>query len=169
MARLGTLPGPHQVGRLLCGGHTALALDRGGLHHRTAQCLAQLPDIDLIPVAPHNIHHIQRNHDGNPHFGQLRGQIEIAFDIGGVHQIQNGVRPLLHQIIPGNHFLQRIGGERIDARQIGNGHILAAFQLSLFLFHRDTGPVSYKLIGPGKTVEQRGLSAVGITGQSNFD
>ena len=53
----------------------------------------------------------------------------------------------------GHHFLRSIGGEGINAGQILNHHILAAFQLTLFLLHRHAGPVTHILVGPGQQIK----------------
>ena len=43
------------------------------------------------------------------------------------------------------------------------------FQFAFLLFHRNAGPVAYKLVGAGQRVEQRGFAAVRVARKGNFD
>ena len=60
---------------------------------------------------------------------------------------------LLHQIVSGNDLLQGVGGKRVDAGQVGDDDALLLFQLTLFLFHGDTRPVTHTLVGAGQRVK----------------
>ena len=65
----------------------APVFERGGLHHGTAHGFGQLLDVDDIAVLGYQVHHIQRDDHGDAHFGELGGEIEVAFNVGGVHQV----------------------------------------------------------------------------------
>ena len=158
-----------QSQRRLGGLHAALALQRADFHAGAAQRLAQLFQIDGIAVFAHQIDHIHRQHHRMAQIHQLGGQVEIALNIRSVHDVQNHIRVILHQIPPGHQLLRRIGRQGINAGQILNDRLRVSLQGTLLLLHRHAGPVAHILIGAGQNVEQGGFSAIGIAGQGNFN
>ena len=40
---------------------------------------------------------------------QLRGQVEVALQVGAGDDVQDGVGALADQVVPRHHFFQRIG------------------------------------------------------------
>ena len=164
--------GPSAVGGpdgLLGGQHDAGALQSGDLHHLAAQLPGQLLGVDAVTVLLHHIHHVDGHHNGNAQLGELRGEVEVALQVGAVDDIQNGIGTLLDQVVTGYHLLQRVGGQGVDAGQVHDHHIVVLLQLALFLLHRDAGPVTNELIGAGESVEKGGLAAVGVTRQRDLD
>ena len=165
---VGQLPGLVALGqghRLLGGLPAALSLQGAHLHHPAAQGGAQLVQVDLVPVLAHQVYHVHRHHHRDAQLNELGGEVQVALDVGAVHNVEDGVRLLLNQIVPGHHLLQGVGGQGIDARQVLDHHVLAALQPALLLFHRHAGPVAHVLAGAGQGVEQRGLAAVRIARQ----
>ena len=145
----------------------AVALQRGDLHDPAAELTAQLLDVDAVPGSPHQVHHVQRDHHGDAQLGELGGQVEVALQVRGVHDVQDGVRLFLHEIIPGHHLFQRVGGKGIDAGQVGQDDLFVNDQLALLFLHGDAGPVADKLVGAGQLVEQGGFAAVRVARQGN--
>ena len=169
---VGELPGLVGLGRgygPLGGGHAALALQGAHLHHLAAQGLAQLLEVDLVAVLPHQIYHVDRHYHGQAQLDELGGQVQVALDVGAVHDVEDGVRLLIDQVVAGHHLLQRIGGQGVDARQVLDDDLLVALQLALLLFHRDAGPVAHVLVGAGQGIEQGGLTAVRVARQRDLD
>ena len=41
---------------------------------------------------------------------QLRGEVEVPLQVGAVYQVDDSVRMLVHQVVPADHLLQRVGG-----------------------------------------------------------
>ena len=82
----------------------ALILRRGDGDDRDAQHGFHLIDLDRAAVSGHFVHHIQRDHHGDAHLQQLHGQVQIALDIGGVHDVDNGMGLILKDKIPGNQL-----------------------------------------------------------------
>ena len=149
--------------------HAALALQGADLHHLAAQGVAQFLSVDLVSVPADQVHHVDGHHHRQPQLDQLGGEVEVPLDVGAVHDVQNGVGLFLHQVVPGHHFLQRVGRQGVDAGQVLDDHILAALQAALLLFHRDAGPVAHVLVRAGQVIEQRGLAAVRVAGQCDLD
>ena len=144
-------------------------LQCGDLHYLAAQLLGKLLCIDLVPVLPDYVHHIDGCHHRDAQLYQLGGQIQVPLQVGAVDDVQNRIRPLLDQIIPGNHFLQGVGGQGVNTRQVCDGHIAVALQLTLFLFNRYAGPVTHKLVGSGQRIKQGGFACVRISRKRYFD
>ena len=159
------LPGPggfqSGLGGLLHSG----ALQGGDLHNGAAQLPGELSRVDVVPVFPHHVHHVDGDDHGDAQLHELGGQVQVALQVGAVHDVQNHVGALSHQVVPGHHFLQGVGGQGIDPRQVGDHHPAVLFQFALFLLHCDTRPVPHKLVRARQGVEQRGLAAVGVPGQ----
>ena len=130
----------------LCSFVNAGALQCGNFHDLTAQFLCQLVNADLVAVLPNDVHHVDRDNYRNAQFYQLCGQIQVAFQIGAVDDVQDCIRTLLNQIISGNDFFQCVRGKRIDTRQVCDDNIFVPFQLTLFLFHGNTRPVTDELV-----------------------
>ncbi len=144
----------------------ALALASDNRDHRDAHQLAELLAVDMLPLLFDIIHHIDSNHHRPPQFHQLNGEIEVALDVGAVDDIDDDIRIVVHDIIPRADLLHRIGGKRIDSRQVHHCQLHAVVNRpALFFLHGDARPVSDILVRPGELVKQRGLTTVGITRQ----
>ena len=75
-------------------------------------------DVDGSAVAPHLVHHVERQHHGNVEFHQLHRQIQAAFDAGSVQDVDDAFGLLLQDEFPGDDLLAGIRGERVDTGQI---------------------------------------------------
>ena len=157
-----------QCQRSLGGLHAALAFQGAHFHHRAAQALAELGKVQLVAVFAHQIHHVDSHQNGNAKLDQLRGQIQVALNIGAIHDVQDGIGLFTHQIFTRNHFLQGVGRKRINAGQVLNDHIVMTAQLALLLFNSNAGPVTNILAAAGQLVEQGGFAAVRVARQCNF-
>ena len=70
----------------------ALVLRGGNGHHRHAKLCLQPVHVHGVAVCAHLVHHVQRNHHGNAQLNQLHGKVQIALDVGGVHNVDDAVR-----------------------------------------------------------------------------
>ena len=68
---------------------------------RDAQLGRKLAEIDAAVIGADFVHHIQRQHHGNIQLQKLECQIEIALDIRRVDDIDDGIRVLMQQEVPG--------------------------------------------------------------------
>ncbi len=143
------------------------SLQSGDLGHSAAQLLGELLKINMVAVFPDQVTHVDRHDDGDAQLDQLCGQIEVSLKVGAVDDIEDGIRPLLDQVISGNDLLQCVRREGIDARKVRDDHFVVPFELTFLFFDCDTGPVSDKLVGAGQCVEQCSLAAVRVTGKRN--
>ena len=163
------LPGFCQLHRSLSSLLGPFSLQRADLDHVAAQSFPKLHQVNIVPVLANQVNHIHCHHNRIAQFQKLRCQVEVSFDVGSVDDIQNRIRMLLNQICTRYHFLRGVWRQGIDSRQILENHMPIPFQGAFLLFNRNTGPVSHILIGPCQRIEQRCLSAVWISRQSDFD
>ena len=64
-----------------------IALKSGYVNDFTSKLSGQFADIDLIAVLINDIHHIDSYYHRNAKLCQLRGQIQVPFQIGTVYDI----------------------------------------------------------------------------------
>ena len=136
---------------------------------RHPQRPGQARHVDFVPVLEHLVHKVQGDDHGALQLQELGGEVEVALDIGGVDDVDDGVRALAHDEVPGHDFLHGVGGQRVDAGQVHHGDVLAVhLGPALLLLHRHARPVAHVLVGAGEGVEQRGLAAVGVAHQGQL-
>ena len=143
----------------------ALVLGRRDGDDRDAQGLLQVVHMHRVAVGPHLVHHVQRQHHGDAQLDELQGQVEVALDVGGVHDVDDAVRLVVHQKIPGHDLLAGVGREGIDARQVHHRGLGMLADLAVLAVHRHAGEVAHVLVGAGELVEQGGLAAVLVARQ----
>ena len=133
-------------------GDTDLAFERGG--------------VDLVARLLHRVHHVEGDDHGNVDLHELRGEIEIALQIGRVDDVDDAVGALIQYVIARDDFLGRVGRERVDAGKVDDERGFRTLLIgTLPLFHRDTRPVAHICRGTRQKVEERRLAAVGIARQ----
>ena len=96
----------------------SLASLGGDGDHGDAQLPGEALHIDGVPPGLHLVHKVQGKHQGALQLQQLNGEIEVALQIGGVHNVQNGVRSLANDEVPGHDLFHGVGGQGVDPRQI---------------------------------------------------
>ena len=137
----------------------ALSLQRGNFHHIAAQLPGQFIHIYGIPGFFHNIHHVHCHDHRYAKLQNLGGEIKVSLNIGAVHNIDNGIRPFMNQIIPCHHLFRCVRRQGIDSRQIRDDHIFGTyvrvllFQFPFLFFHRHSGPVAHELTGAGQSIK----------------
>ncbi len=145
------------------------ALERRGFNHVAPQGCREFLDVDFVAALFDDVHHVQRNHHGGVHLEHLRGQVKVALQVGAVHQVNHGVRLLVHDVVPGNDFFQRIGRKGINPRQVGDDHVAVPFKPAFFFLDRDARPVAHVLGRTGQVVEHGRFAAVRIPCQRDFN
>ena len=62
--------------------------DRDG---RNAQHLRKTVQVDLHAPLLHDIHHVQRQHNGFSQLNELESQVQVSLQTGGVHHIHDDI------------------------------------------------------------------------------
>ena len=111
---------------------------------------------------------INTHHHRHADLGELRGEVEVALDVHAVHDVQDRGRLLVHEEVARDLLLQRVGGERVDARQILHDDVLVPLEPAVLLLHRHARPVPDVLVGSRQLVEERRLAAVRVARKRNL-
>ena len=82
----------NDVARVPVGGHAgglfgAFALQGAGFHHGAAQLGRKFFHINGVAMFAHKVRHVQRHHHGQAHLQNLGGEIQVALNVGAVHQV----------------------------------------------------------------------------------
>ena len=143
----------------------ALILGGGDGNDRDAQHGFHLVDTHCAAVAAHLVHHVQRQHHGSVQLHQLHGQVEIALDVGGVHDVDDAGGLFADDELPGDDLLTGIGRHGVDTRQVSHFGFRVTFDGTALAVHRHAREVAHMLVGTSKLIEQGGLAAVLVAGQ----
>ena len=147
----------HQLG-------DALIFRRGNGNHRNTEGFRHLLHVHTAAVAHQLVHHVQGDHRRHLKRQELKRQIEVPLYVGGVHNVDNGVRSGFEDEIPGNDLLLRIGADGVNAGQVHH-LMVSSLDYARLLIHRNTGEIAHMLIGAGKSVKQGGFAAVLVSRQ----
>ncbi len=169
MLRDGLLAAARHLHGTLSRFHHAIALQRGNLDDRHAQVIGELGRVNAVAVLADNVHHVQRNDHRDAQFGELRGQVQVALQVGRVDDVEQRVRALVDQHVTGDDFFHRVRAQGVNARKIRNDDILLALEAAFLLLNRNARPVADELVRAGERVEQRGLAAVRVAGKRDLD
>ena len=132
---------------------------------RDAQHRLHLVDAHRAAVAAHFVHHVQRQHHGDIQLHQLHGQVEVALDVGGIHDVDDAGGLFADDELPGDDLLTGIGGHGIDARQVSDLGLRVPLDGTALAVHRHARKVADVLVGTGELVEQGSLAAVLVARQ----
>ena len=143
----------------------ALVLGSRDGNDRDAQQRLHLVDAHRAAVAPDLVHHVQRQHHGGVQLHQLHGQIQVALNVGGVHDVDDAGGLFADDELPGDDLLAGIRRHGVDAGQIGDFGLRVALDGTALAVHRHARKIAHMLVGAGELIEQGGLAAVLVAGQ----
>src|SRR5690606_23022053 len=89
--------------------------------HGHSQFSGKGGNVDFQTAFFGDIHHVQTQNERHPHFEELNGKVEISFEIGSIHDVDQ-VRIFVDQVCDRQLLLQRLGGQavnRSEARRVG--------------------------------------------------
>ncbi len=135
----------------------------GDLDHVNAQLCGERLDVDLVAALLQQVAHVEAHDDGRAALEDLGGKVEVALEVGHVNEVDDRLGIAIDKVVTRDDLLGAVGGQRVDAREVGEYDLLVLCPGSLLLFHRDAGPVAHVAVGARERVEQRGLAAVRVT------
>ena len=138
----------------------ALVFRRGDGHDGHAQHRLHRVHVHAAAVARHLVHHVERDHRGDPDLQQLHGEVQVAFDVRGVHDVDDRPGLVVQHEVPRHQLLAGIRGHGIDARQVRDQRIRVTADDAVLPVHRHAGEIADVLVGARQLVEQRRLAAV---------
>ena len=108
---MGQFRGLSGLGRLQAGLHgilCSLAFQCADLHDPDTQCIGQFLHVDLVAVFLDKVHHVHCHDYRQSDLQQLCGKVQVAFDVGAVHDVEDDVGFFFHQIVSGYDFFQGV-------------------------------------------------------------
>ena len=124
----------------------AFTPDSGNRHYGNAQNGLHSVNIHGTAVAGQLIHHVQCQHHGTVQLNKLQGKIQVALNIGGIHNIDDTCRLLPQDKLPGDNLLLGVRGHGINSRQIRNPGQLVPPDAAAFLVHRHPRKIAHMLV-----------------------
>ena len=115
--------------------------------YRHTQKIAQLFDVQLVTFRLQLIVHIQRHHHSEVHIDNLGGEVQIPFNVGCVHDIDDDIRHIVNQIFADIELLGAVGGKRVRSRQVHKHELVALiFERALFGIHGHSAVIAHVLV-----------------------
>ena len=100
---------------------------KGRNHHdRAAELLGQFGGVDLVTVLLDQIGHIEGNDHGQAGLDNLKRQVQVALQVGGVDHLDDNIGLAAHEVIARALLLGAVGGKRVDAGEVRDGNVLVA-------------------------------------------
>ena len=124
----------------------ALVFSGGNGDDRHAEFAFELVDVDGAAIRRDLVHHVEGDDHGAVEFHELQRKIEVAFDVGGVDDVDDTVGLRVEDELAADDFLARVGAQRVDARQVGDRRLRMVANLSVFSVDGDAREVADVLI-----------------------
>ena len=104
----------------------ALVLKSGDHHNRAAELLGELVRVDLVAVLLDQVGHVEGNDHGQAGLDNLKRQVQVALEVGGVDNLDDDIGLAAHKVIARALLLGAVGGKRVDAGEVRDGNVLVA-------------------------------------------
>ena len=104
----------------------ALVLKSGDHHNRAAELLGKLVGVDLVAILLDQIGHVEGNDHRQAGLDDLKRQVQIALQVGGIDHLNDNIGLAAHEVIARALLLGAVGGKRVDAREVRDGNVLVA-------------------------------------------
>ena len=106
--QLGGLAGLGSIQAGLDGVLGSLTLQCADLNDLYTQFVGQFLHVDLVAVFLDKVHHVHCHDYRQSDLQQLCGKVQVAFDVGAVHDVEDDVGFFFHQIVSGYDFFQGV-------------------------------------------------------------
>ena len=138
--------------------------------HRHAKQPAELPGVDTVTPCLQFVVHVQGHHGPEIHVLHLRCKIEVPFQVGSIHDIDDHVRDVPDEIVPDELLLRGKGGKGICPRKVHEKDLPALpFETAFLGIDGYTAVVTDVFVAAGSQVEDGCLAAVGIAYEGHPD
>ena len=131
-----------------------------------AERRAHFLHVDRAAVGAHLVHHVERQHHRYAQLKELEREVEIALNVGRVHDVDDAVRLFVQNEIARDDLLLRVGAQRVNARKIHNRAAFFIADLAYFLVDRHAREIAHVLIGAGEGIEECRFAAVLVADES---
>ena len=148
---------------------TVVTVGGNGLHHGAAQLQGQGVGVNDGLLLFVDVGLIQCHHNRDAKLQQLGSKKQAAAQIGGIHNVDNGIEMLVADIGTGNALLRSEGRHGVGAGKVNGDQFpvtcIGLLDGGLLLIDGDTCPVAHLFVAARQGVVHGGLAAVGIAGK----
>ena len=116
------------------------------------QALEQV-DVYGAAVGGHLVHHVERDDHRTVKLHELQCQVQVALDVGGVNDVDDGVRTLVEDELTAHDLLACVRRQGVNAGQVGNARLGMVTDGAIFAVDRHAGKVTDVLVGARQLVE----------------
>ena len=121
----------------------ALTCSADSRDNRHSEKIAKLLYIQFVSLEGQLIVHIQSHDHSKVHIDELGGKVEISLQIGCVHDIDDHIRSVFHEILPHIQFFRTIGRQRICPRKVNDSEMISSiFEKALLSIDRNAAVVT---------------------------
>ena len=134
-----------------------------GRHHGHSQQHSQFLIVYVVATVFHLVVHVQGAYHGHVHVYELRGKVEVAFQVRCVYHVDDDVRRLVHELFAHVELFRAVCREAVCARQVYQFEVVAHHVgVAVLGIYGNARVVSHPLVRPRGEVEERRLAAVGV-------
>ena len=129
------------------------------------EMVAQLGGVDDVAVVLEGVFEIEHEQGRNAEFEQLDGEMEVAFEMRRIDDVDDAVVRFVEKRVGDDAFVFAGGRHVVGAGQVDEFGVFHVLDVMNALFHGDATVVADVDVGLGHRVEERRFARVGITGQ----
>ena len=93
---------------------------------RATELLGQFGGVDLVTVLLDQVGHVEGNDHGQAGLDNLKRQVQVALEVGGVDHLDDDIGLAAHEVIARALLLGAVRGKRVDAGEVRDGNVLVA-------------------------------------------
>ena len=137
-------------------------------YDRNAKLPAETLGVDADALRPGDIDHVERQHDRNAQFQSLRGEIQVAFQVGRIDDRDDDIGPGFALLpaqddIDSHHLIGTARRQTVGARQVDQiERLTGAIQLAFLELDGDAGVVADVLRRPVRALNRVVLPVLGL-------
>ena len=149
----GTLAEPRHVQGVVHQLADALVAGSANGDNGHAQQALEQVDVYGAAIGGHLVHHVERDDHRTVKLHELQCQVQVALDVGGVNDVDDGVRTLVEDELTAHDLLACVRRQGVNAGQVGNARLGMVTDGAIFAVDRHAGKVTDVLVGARQLVE----------------
>lgn len=126
----------------------ALAASAYGGYYGHAEQVSQGDGVQLVSSGLQLVVHVEGHDHPEVHVYYLGGEVEVPFQIGCIHDVDDHVRDVVYEVFPYIQFFRAVRGQGVCAGKVYKHEPVAFVFESAFLgVDRDAAVVPYTFVG----------------------
>ena len=141
----------------------------GNRNYRNGENVGNGVQINIDIVLADFVHHVESQDHGDFQLHQLKGQVEISLQIGGIQDVDQYIGMLMQENIPGRDVVQCIGRKRVGAWEFDDIGSLMPLHRAFFGGHFVGGKIPVVLEAPGHLIKEGGKTSAWIADKADVN